>query len=254
MMQTMQQQTPPEAAQETGADTAAQQAQAAQTERVPDAGEPRAQAEEEFAALIAGKYREAFARRTQEIIDRRFRKSRETEAHWQSLQPLLGELQQRYGLAEADPQALLEAFRADGQKGSALLEKAGKALAFRGAMGQYVALLRQADALRQRYPGFDLPELCADRRFTALLGAGADMEQAYLSLHQQEVLRAAVTHTAEIVSQKLAAGLAAQQERPREGAMQAGSTAVHRSNPGDLSRAQREAIARRVLKGEKIIL
>ena len=39
-----------------------------------------------------------------------------------------------------------------------------------------------------------------------------------------------------------------------EGAMQAGSTAVHRSNPGDLSRAQREAIARRVLKGEKIIL
>ena len=36
--------------------------------------------------------------------------------------------------------------------------------------------------------------------------------------------------------------------------MQAGSTAVHRSNPADLSRAQREAIARRVLKGEKIIL
>ena len=122
------------------------------------------------------------------------------------------------------------------------------------AVDQAVALLRQADALRQRYPGFDLPALCRDKRFTALLGAGMDMEQAYLSLHQQEMLRSAVAHTAQVVSQKVSAELAAQQKRPREGAMQAGSTAVHRSNPADLSRAQREAIARRVLKGEKIIL
>ncbi len=253
MMQEMQQ-TPQMAAQQTGELAAAQDASEAETGRVPDAGEPQAQAEQEFAALIAGKYRQAFARRTQEIIDRRFRKSKETEGRWQSLQPLLSEMRQRYGLAESDPQALLEAFRTDGQSGRALREKAGKALAFRGAMGQYVALLRQADALRQRYPGFDLPALCRDKRFTALLGAGMDMEQAYLSLHQQEVLRSAVAHTAQMVSQKVSAELAAQQKRPREGAMQAGSTAVHRSNPADLSRAQREAIARRVLKGEKIIL
>lgn len=118
-------------------------------------------------------------------------------------------------------------------------------------MGQYVALLRQADALRQRYPGFDLPELCADRRFTALLGAGADMEQAYLSLHQQEVLRAAVTHTAEIVSQKLAAGLGSTAGAPAGGRHAGGQYRRAPQNPGDLSRAQRKPLPGACSRGKR---
>lgn len=46
----------------------------------------------------------------------------------------------------------------------------------------------------------------------------------------------------------------AESRRPAEGAMTGGSTALSRTNPAQMTRAQREAIARRVLKGERVLL
>ena len=65
MMQTMQQQTPPEALYKNGHSCRGAAGAGGTDGARSRRREPRAQAEEEFAALIAGKYREAFARRTQ---------------------------------------------------------------------------------------------------------------------------------------------------------------------------------------------
>ena len=163
-------------------------------------------------------------------------------------------LQDTYGLAEGDDAALAQAFRDDRARDTARQQAAINTVLYRGAMGEYCALLAQADALRSRYPGFDLPALCRDKRFTALLSAGAEMEEAYTALHQKQLLQQAIWAAGQYGGMQARQAMLAAAARPREGAMGAGSTAIGRANPADMTRAQREAIARRVMKGEKVFL
>ena len=172
----------------------------------------------------------------------------------EKMQLLAEKMREVYGMPKANAHQLENAFFEDKKTVGALYGKLEKGLAFRGAMKEYCALLKKADELRQRYRGFDLEALCRDKRFIALIGAGADMEEAYQSLHQREMLRMAVEKTAQLVGARMSAGLAAQKNRPREGAMQATGAVRTKASPANMSKAQREAIAKRVLGGERIIL
>lgn len=167
---------------------------------------------------------------------------------------LLREMRAQYGLPEAGAAELLAAFGEDRSRGQTLREQAVRQAAFRGVMGEYLSMLREADGLRARYAGFSLPELLEDARFLGMLRAGLSMEDAYLAMHGREVLRQAIAATHRWTETQLRAQWAEESRRPTEGAMTGGSTALSRANPAQMSRAQREAIARRVLKGERILL
>ena len=167
---------------------------------------------------------------------------------------LLREMRAQYGLPEAGAAELLAAFGEDRSRGQHIREQAARQAAFRGVMGEYLSMLREADGLRARYAGFSLPELLEDARFSGMLRAGLSMEDAYLAMHGREVLRQAIAATHRWTETQLRAQWAEESRRPLEGAMTGGSTALSRTNPAQMSRAQREAIARRVLKGERILL
>lgn len=167
---------------------------------------------------------------------------------------LLREMRAQYGLPEAGAAELLAAFGEDRSRGQHIREQAVRQAAFRGIMGEYLSMLREADALRARYAGFSLPELLEDTRFLGMLHAGLSMEDAYLAMHGREVLRQAIAATHRWTETQLRAQWAAESRRPAEGAMTGGSTALSRTNPAQMTRAQREAIARRVLKGERVLL
>lgn len=167
---------------------------------------------------------------------------------------LLREMRAQYGLPEAGAAELLAAFGEDRSRGQHIREQAVRQAAFRGVMGEYLSMLREADALRARYAGFSLPELLEDTRFLGMLRAGLSMEDAYLAMHGREVLRQAIAATHRWTETQLRAQWAEESRRPLEGAMTGGSTALSRTNPAQMSRAQREAIARRVLKGERVLL
>ena len=167
---------------------------------------------------------------------------------------LLRELRAQYGLPEAGAAELLAAFGEDRSRGQHIREQAVRQAAFRGVMGEYLSMLREADGLRARYAGFSLPELLEDARFLGMLRAGLSMEDAYLAMHGREVLRQAIAATHRWTERQLRAAWAAESRRPAEGAMTGGSTALSRTNPAQMTRAQREAIARRVLKGERVLL
>lgn len=175
--------------------------------------------------------------------------SREGEA-----EALLREMRAQYGLPEAGAAELLAAFGEDRARGQHIREQAVRQAAFRGVMGEYLSMLREADGLRARYAGFSLPELLEDARFLGMLRAGLSMEDAYLAMHGREVLRQAIAATHRWTETQLRAQWAAESRRPAEGAMTGGSTALSRTNPAQMTRAQREAIARRVLKGERVLL
>lgn len=167
---------------------------------------------------------------------------------------LLREMRAQYGLPEAGAAELLAAFGEDRARGQHIREQAVRQAAFRGVMGEYLSMLREADGLRARYAGFSLPELLEDTRFLGMLHAGLSMEDAYLAMHGREVLRQAIAATHRWTETQLRAQWAAESRRPAEGAMTGGSTALSRTNPAQMTRAQREAIARRVLKGERVLL
>ena len=167
---------------------------------------------------------------------------------------LLREMRAQYGLPEAGAAELLAAFGEDRARGQHIREQAVRQAAFRGVMGEYLSMLREADGLRARYAGFSLPELLEDARFLGMLRAGLSMEDAYLAMHGREVLRQAIAATHRWTETQLRAQWAAESRRPAEGAMTGGSTALSRTNPAQMTRAQREAIARRVLKGERVLL
>lgn len=167
---------------------------------------------------------------------------------------LLREMRAQYGLPEAGAAELLAAFGEDRLRGQHIREQAVRQAAFRGVMGEYLSMLREADALRARYAGFSLPELLEDTRFLGMLHAGLSMEDAYLAMHGREVLRQAIAATHRWTETQLRAQWAVESRRPAEGAMTGGSTALSRTNPAQMTRAQREAIARRVLKGERVLL
>lgn len=167
---------------------------------------------------------------------------------------LLREMRAQYGLPEAGAAELLAAFGEDRSRGQHIREQAVRQAAFRGVMGEYLSMLREADGLRARYAGFSLPELLEDARFLGMLRAGLSMEDAYLAMHGREVLRQAIAATHRWTERQLRAAWAAERRRPAEGAMTGGSTALSRTNPAQMTRAQREAIARRVLKGERVLL
>lgn len=167
---------------------------------------------------------------------------------------LLREMRAQYGLPEAGAAELLAAFGEDRSRGQHIREQAVRQAAFRGVMGEYLSMLREADGLRARYAGFSLPELLEDARFLGMLRAGLSMEDAYLAMHGREVLRQAIAATHRWTERQLRAAWAAESRRPAEGAMTGGSTALSRTNPAQMTRAQREAIARRVLKGERVLL
>ena len=167
---------------------------------------------------------------------------------------LLREMRVQYDLPEAGAADRLAAGGEDRSRGRHIREQAVRQAAFRGVMGEYLSMLREADGLRARYAGFSLPELLEDARFLGMLRAGLSMEDAYLAMHGREVLRQAIAATHRWTERQLRAAWAAESRRPAEGAMTGGSTALSRTNPAQMTRAQREAIARRVLKGERVLL
>jgi len=155
-------------------------------------------AEAEFEALIKGKYKDQFGKRTQGIINERFRKSKETEAALQKeldgYKNISAVLLDKYGLGEdATPEDLAEAIKGDNTNFSRQAMAAGMSVdAYRdgffteqqnkaqqaqqqaeqqaeaaqneaaqreAAMQQtYDAWNREAEELKKTFPTFDLAE------------------------------------------------------------------------------------------------
>ena len=67
------------------------------------------QRQEDFEALIRGEYREEFQKRTQRIIDKRFKQQGELENTLKSHDELLTVLAQKYGVDSRDAKAIMDA-------------------------------------------------------------------------------------------------------------------------------------------------
>ena len=110
---------------------------------------------------------------------------------------------------------------------------------------------QEAASARERFPSLDLRRELSNPAFCRLLKAGVDVESAYVALHRNEILPAAMHHAAMLAQQRLAGSIAAGAQRPRENGLGSG-TAVTVPDVRHMTKKQRSDICRRAAQGETI--
>lgn len=217
--------------------------QEAETARLPQtvASDPDA----EFERLIRGQFKEQYNARVQDIVRKRLKGQEKTLEQYRALEPSLELLAQKYGVQAKDPQALAQAIQ-DRESHPDEMDRMEQ------TRRQYEQWMWQAQQAREIYPSLDIAQEVRNPRFMALLRSGAEVGDAYLVAHRDEIIPAAMRYTAKAVEEKLANRIAANGLRPSESAMAGRGTAVVADQVAHMSRAQRQDIIRRVRRGEII--
>lgn len=230
----------------------------------------------EFEKLIKGEYKEQYDHRVQDTIRQRLKGSKETADKLAAITPALEILAQKYGVDPADMAALSKAIEDDDsfyadeavKKGmktedfkfmrkmerdnARLQNQIAKQQQAEQANQQYAQWAQQAEQAKQLYPSLDLKAEVKNPQFMQLLKSGVDVGSAYLVIHKDDILPAAMQHTAKVVEQKLADKIIAGGSRPAENGMSSQSAALTKSDVSALTKADRDEIRRRVARGERI--
>lgn len=247
-------------------------------EATPAAGEQVTktpeQMEADFKALISGEYKDQFTKETQRIIDRRFRQARTTQEQLQgqidSHRPIIDLLAARYGVEDGDVGKIQQALESDSAVWERAADDAGMTVeqyrqmqrlelenrrlreAQRQTLQQKMAqqqLARwhgESEDLAKDYPGFSLETEMQNPAFQSMLRAGVSMRNAYESLHMEDIRDDISKKSAK----KMADTVRANGSRPSENG---GSSGVsYTTDPAKMTKAQREDLARRAMRGEVI--
>lgn len=238
-----------------------------------------------FESLIKGEYKELYDERVQSTINARFKQMKGLEervAQLDELQPMLEMLASKYGVDAKNVDKLVSAIQEDDsyyqdeamQKGLTVeqlknIKKMERENAeFKRAAAErerqenaarvYANWQQQADACKQMYANFDLrseiesPE--TGKRFTDLLKSGVDVKTAFEVIHKDEIIGSAMQYTAQQVQQKVTNDIRARGLRPEENGGSNSAAVITKSDPSKWTKKDRDAIAKRVLRGERIEL
>ena len=229
-----------------------------------------------FEALIKGEYKDLYDARMQDTIQKRLKGQKETVDKYNALTPTLEILAKKYGVDATDIKALNKAIEEDDsyfeeealEKGISVeqlkeirkMERENADLKRQmqeqtrkdNAAQQYATWMEQAKEAKKLYPSLDLNVETQNPQFRQLLLSGVDVGSAYLVVHKDEVIPAAMQYTAKTVEQKLTNKVIANGARPSENGNSSQSATVVKSDVSQLSKADRAEIIRRVQRGEKI--
>ena len=230
-----------------------------------------------FEELIKGEYKDLYDARMQDTIQKRLKGSKETVDKFNALTPTLELLARKYGVKDAtDVEALNKAIEEDDsyfeeealQRGITVeelkkvraIEKENADLKRQMQEEQkkqnadklYAKWMQQEQETKQVYPSFDMKAEMQNPRFVDLLRSNVDVRTAYEVVHKDDIISGAMHFTAKTVEQKIANKIAAGAARPTENGLSSQSAALVKSDVSQLSNADRQEIARRVARGEKI--
>lgn len=229
-----------------------------------------------FEELIKGEYKDLYDAKVQDTVKKRLKGTDEIKAKYESLAPTIEVLAKKYGVDASDINALNKAIQEDDsyfeeeamQRGMTVEQlKEVKALErenaeFRRAeeerkgkeqTDQRIAqLIEQEKSAKQIYPNLDLNTELQNPQFLRLIQAGIDVQTAFEVIHKNEIIPAAMQFTAKTVEQKVANNIRANGLRPTENGISSQGASEVKSDVSKLTKADRDEIARRVMRGEKI--
>ena len=239
----------------------------------------------EFDELIKGRFKDAYTKRTQNMINRRFKDVKQLESFKERATELIGAASRYFGVGE-DVGEILDAISRGGEGSSALpgegaseappetpdgdggsdgadgesagndaptpKERVARAAAADRVAALYSDLLREAEETKEKYPSFDLEEECRDKRFTRLISSGLGVRGAYEALHHDELLRGAMQYAADRVYEAARCADALSSERPSENGVSSGGAPDAKRDVASMTSGEILSILKRVKNGEKI--
>lgn len=243
----------------------------------------------EFLGLVNGKYKDAYTAETQKIINRRFGEERASEQKLAAQKPIIDALMQHYGIADGDIAKLRSSFDSDAAMNGMLFEReAEKAGMSVDQYREYQRLQQENQTLREQetarrksqaaeqtvnewmrqaqkmigtadapgdYPNFNFAAECnANPRFIAMLRAGVPVRQAYEVAHLPEILDGTAKTASAETEKRVTDNIRVKGSRPAENGTASQTAIVRKSDPSQFTKADRAEIARRVAKGERIVL
>lgn len=248
--------------------------EASQTESTTQTATPE-QRQKAFRDLINGEYKAEYTEATQRMIDRRMRPMKEMQERLKSAEQLMSVLSSRYGV-DADPAALAKAVEDDTAFWADAAEEAGltveqykqmQKLQRENAQLRAMQQQRQTDeavnkqvqqwyaegeALKSKYPQFDLAREVADEQFVGMLKAGVPVELAFKVRHMDEMVESAISTTAQRTEKAVTENIKARGARPKENGSAQQAAFTVKQDVSKLSEAEVLDIMRRVANGEKI--
>lgn len=221
-----------------------------------------------FRELINNEYKAEF----QEIFNSRFRENKEMQERLASQDEVLSRLYERYGIMNNDAARLKQAIEDDESLYAQEADNEGLTVeqykelsklrrdavirtaederlrAQREVEASVAELNREAEALREIYPDFDLEEEVQNEEFQSMLRVNVPMKTAYEVLHLNEI-KSSVAAAAE---RNVVNNIRAKGNRPSENGVTAQSGLTFKTDVSKLTSNDRREIARRVENGEDI--
>ena len=113
---------------------------------------------------------------------------------------------------------------------------------------------REAAALKERYPDFDQAEVLANPEVEKMMRAGCSMEAAYRAAYFDRIMAQQTEATARQVENGVTERIRRRGARPGENGTRPGGAVQTHLDVSSMSRKDREALEKRVLRGEIITL
>ena len=215
--------------------------------------------------------------RIQSLMQKRLKGTKETVEKYEKTVPVLELLGRKYGVDASDLDALTKAMNDDDsyfeqeamekgisveqlkefkkmEKENAELRKARDEQARKeNADRLYAKWTQEAEATKTVYPNFNLEtEVRNNPKFVELLRNNIDVRSAYEVTHKDEIIAGAMQFAVKEAESKLTNSIIANGSRPSENGISSKGASQVKSDVSKLTKAEREDIARRVARGEKI--
>ena len=113
---------------------------------------------------------------------------------------------------------------------------------------------REAAALKEKYPDFDQAEVLANPEVEKMMRAGCSMEAAYRAAYFDRIMAQQTEATARQVENGVTERIRQRGARPGENGTRPGGAVQTHLDVSSMSRKDREALEKRVLRGEIITL
>lgn len=227
-------------------------------------GTVNADTEAEFEELIKGRYADAFRKRTQGIIDRRFAKMKNLEKTAVQFDPLIEVLKEQFPDIDAkDTTALINAFTEKHHSDKEAEQRETESLRLRAA-AEYTASAmagnrltekweKDAEEIKNIYPSFSLEkEIRSNENFGLLLKAGIPVKLAFEAANLEKIMGAAMKYAAAVSGRKTAAALRETGARIQENSVLDRAGSVTRKDVNALTEQDIIRIISEVSKGAKI--
>lgn len=232
--------------------------------------------EKEFEDLIKGKFKGAFQKRTQGIINERFKTSKETEGKLNLALDALAPLFDRYGIESGDLEGLKNAIKGDaGIFAKKALEKGMESEEYRDAFNadrdreqqaakedfeqrqqaareKYQDWKNQEAEIQKTYPAFNLNEAFKNEEFKAMAMSGASLISAYRASHFDEIAAGLVAAATKRAAKNAVDSMQGNVRRPKEGGMNSEAASVAKKDVSSLTENDIYDILKRVGRGETI--